>query len=164
MTIDEPGHEAARPDDLAAVECLPDGRQSGRVIGQIANGSHSGGDLQQPVLQRQVGVHVPKPGEQVKALAVYYPGFVFVTGRDDQSRFVPDFDDTAAPNRHVPSTFQCAALHVHHGDVAQDPVGGQFLGQAFRQPPMIGFFITVLDFLQPGQNLLHAPRHQAHPA
>ena len=62
--VDDSGEHDAGADFFSVVDALAAGEQRVGIVGQIADGGDSGGEIEQAVVIADVGVHVPEAGEQ----------------------------------------------------------------------------------------------------
>ena len=93
--VDDSGEDDAGADFFSVGDALAAGEERVGVVGQIADGGDSGGEVEQAVVIADVGVHVPEAGEEG-----------FVGGVDDFGRGRP----TGATLTEVSDARRCDCL------------------------------------------------------
>ena len=63
-TVDDSGEDDAGADFFSVGDALAAGEERVGVVGEIADGGDSGGEVEQAVVIADVGVHIPEAGEQ----------------------------------------------------------------------------------------------------
>ena len=63
-TVDDSGENDAGADFFSVDDALAAGEERVGVVGQVADGGDSGGEVKEAVVVAHVGVHVPEAGDQ----------------------------------------------------------------------------------------------------
>ena len=64
VAVDDSGEDDAGADFFSVGDALAAGEERVGVVGEIADGGDSGGEVEQAVVIADVGVHVPEAGEE----------------------------------------------------------------------------------------------------
>ena len=142
--VDDAGEDDASADLLALGNALAAGEERVGVIGEIADGGDSGGEVEEAVVIADVGVHVPEAGEEGFAASVDYLGAGGVRGRraEASSLRIKNFKDARARNDDGLIVNDFSRFGVENVGVSEDELAGR--GDARASRPNLRSGIVLL--------------------